>query len=375
MRVAMLSKACLMGPYQRKLVELAGLMREGKLTVLVPACWRDERGPVELERAYTEGYELRVTPLALNGHFHLHYYPGLYDVLRELCPDIVHIDEEPYNLATFLALHAARRVGARTLFFGWQNILRRYPPPFGWMERYVLARADYALAGSSEAQTVLRAKGYTGRARVIPQFGVDPEVFRPAAPVLSPAEGSEQTYVVGYSGRLVREKGVDLLLEATARLDGVWKLCIMGDGPERDNLVALAVRLGIADRVIFRGLIAPSRMPEIYPSLHTLVLPSRTSSSWKEQFGRVLIEAMACGVPVVGSDAGEIPQVIGDAGLLFPEGDVDGLHSALALLQTDGALRQDLARRGRSRVLNCYTQRQVARATYEVYREMMAGED
>jgi glycosyltransferase involved in cell wall biosynthesis len=217
---------------------------------------------------------------------------------------------------------------------------------------------------------VLRAKGYSGHARVIPQFGVDPEVFKPAAS----AAGLTEPYLVGYSGRLVREKGVDLLLEAMARLEGAWKLCIMGDGPERGNLVALAGRLGIADRVTFRGLIAPSQMPEMYPSLHSLVLPSRTMPNWKEQFGRVLIEAMACGVPVVGSDSGEIPHVIGDAGLVFPEGDADALQSTLALLQGDGALRQKLARRGRSRVLERYTQVQVARATHEVYLETINGE-
>ena len=381
MRVTMLSKACLVGAYQRKLEELARLP-EMTLTVLVPPYWRDERGITRLERVHTKGYELRVIPMALNGHFHLHFYPGLGLILHQLHPDILHIDEEPYNLATFLALRAARRVGAKVLFFTWQNILRRYPPPFCWMERYVLAHASYALAGNVEAEKVLRKKGYQGPVRVIPQFGVDPEIYTMCGPRSIVRRHGESDFglrtgdyglTIGYVGRLVREKGVDLLLRAVSELGGEWRLRVLGDGPERERLMALAERLGIAGRVTFEGLIPSTQMPDFYPQLDVLVLPSRTRPNWKEQFGRVLIEAMACGVPVVGSDSGEIPHVIGEAGLVFPEGDVAALRSILARLQADETLRKELAQRGRARVLAHYTQAQVAAATYEVYREMSAS--
>ncbi|RMF29476.1 MAG: glycosyl transferase family 1, partial [Chloroflexi bacterium] len=177
MRVLMLSKACLVGAYQRKLEEIARLGVE--LLVVVPPSWRDERGTIPLERAYTQGYALAVEPVALNGHFHLHFYPRLGRWFRRFRPQIVHIDEEPYNLATFQAMRLARRYKTRALFFSWQNLLRRYPIPFCWMERYVLRQADYGLVGNREAARVWRAKGYRGPLRVIPQFGVDPELFRP----------------------------------------------------------------------------------------------------------------------------------------------------------------------------------------------------
>jgi len=86
----------------------------------------------------------------------------------------------------------------------------------------------------------------------------------------------------------------------------------------------------------------------------------------------VLVEAMACGVPVVGSDSGEIPHVIGEAGLIFPEGDVVALRERLASLQGDAELRKELGRRGRQRVLARYTQAQVAIATFRVYQKMVA---
>ncbi len=370
MRIVILSKACVIGPYQRKLEELARLTGAG-LTALVPPCWRDERGIVHLDRLHTAGYELRVVPLALNGHFHLYFFLGLGRILRQLRPHVLHIDEEPYNLATFLALRAARGVGAQFLFFAWQNIPRRYPAPFSWMERYVLAHTDYALAGNSEAEAVLRNKGYHGPGRVIAQFGVDPEMFRFSPPHRESRDVGLRPFVIGYSGRLVREKGVDLLLRAVARLEGAWQLWILGDGPERIGLASLAEELGITDRVTFKGMVPASQMPKQYPLLDALVLPSRTFPNWKEQFGRVLIEAMACGVPVVGSDSGEIPHVIGEAGWIFPEGDVAALSAALACLQADSGLRRELALRGRARVMANYTQAHVAAATYEVYQELM----
>ena len=100
----------------------------------------------------------------------------------------------------------------------------------------------------------------------------------------------------------------------------------------------------------------------------------RDSSNWKEQFGRVLIEAMSCGVPVLGSGSGEIPHVIGDAGLIFPEGDVATLRIAIARIATAPALRADLARRGRARILAEFTQAAIARRHVAVYAAMLGYE-
>jgi glycosyltransferase involved in cell wall biosynthesis len=366
MRILMLSKACLVGTYQRKLEELARLP-DVDLTVVVPPSWRDERGVQTLERAHTQGYNLFVEPIALNGQFHLHFYPGLGRRMRQVQPDLVHVDEEPYNLATVQAMWLARRAGARTLFFSWQNLKRRYPLPFRWFERATLRWAEYAIAGNCDAMDVWRSKGYTGPMRVIPQFGVDPETFRPSPDGRAPGRG----FIAGYVGRLVEEKGVDVLLRAAAALPGAWRLYIVGEGPARAGLIALARELNIAERVIFDPWIPSTRVPAYYGQLDVLVLPSRTRPNWKEQFGRVLVEAMACGVPVIGSTCGEIPNVIGDAGLIFPEEDVAALRGALERLMRDDALRAVLAARGRARVLARYTQAQVARETWEVYRELI----
>lgn len=365
-RVLMISKACLVGIYQRKLEEIAA-HPDIELAVLVPPCWQDERGTLKLERAHLRGYALRVIPITLNGNFHLHYYPTLRREIAQARPDIVHVDEEPYNLATFQATWLARRAGARVLFFTWQNINRRYPPPFSWMESYVLRHSAYGLVGNQEAIQVWRAKGYTGPLKLIPQFGVDPDIFKPAP-------GSQDTgksLSIGYVGRLVEEKGIDVLLRAAAGLPGLWRVYVLGSGPEREPLECLANELGIGDRVLFDAPIPSTQMPAYYRGLDVLVLPSRTRPNWKEQFGRVLIEAMACGVPVVGSTCGEIPQVIAGGGLVFPENDAAALRECLIRLQRDEALRADLSRRGRQRVLSCYSQARIAAETVQVYQEML----
>ncbi|MDH7486170.1 MAG: glycosyltransferase [Anaerolineae bacterium] len=368
MHVVMISKACIVGIYQRKLEELARLP-DVQLTVIVPPSWRDSRGVTHLERAHITGYELLVTPLAFNGHFHLHFYPRLGRLLHRLRPDLLHIDEEPYNLATWQAMRIARRLSVPACFFTWQNLHRRYPPPFRWFERYNFRHAAYAIAGNHEAVSVLRAKGYAGPVSVIPQFGVDPDIFSPHEQGLG---GRGEGLVIGYVGGLVPEKGVDLLLQAVANLVlGPWSLVIAGEGAEKPHLQTLAEELGVAARVRFVGRLPSTQMPDFYRSLDVLVLPSRTQRHWKEQFGRVLVEAMACAVPVVGSDCGEIPHVVGQAGLIFPEGDVAALRERLARLLGDAALRAELGRLGRQRVLAHYTQAQVAAATLQVYREMV----
>jgi glycosyltransferase involved in cell wall biosynthesis len=365
MHVVMISKALVIGAYHSKLSQLAA-QPHVRLTAIVPPSWRDERGELKLERTTSDGYQLIVTPLRFNGSFHLHYYPQIDRLLKQIQPDLIHIDEEPYNLATFLVQRSACAIGARTVFFSWQNLKRTYPPPFSWFERYTLRHAAAGIVGNADAEQVWRVKGYRGPLTVIPQVGVEPDVFKPLE-ITVPTD----QFRVGYAGRFVAEKGVDVLLRALHNLNGTWQADLVGSGPEQPRLAELAQRLQIADRVRFLSWMPSAQTVDYYQSLDVLVLPSRSRSNWKEQFGRVLVDAMACGVPVIGSTCGEIPHVIGDAGLIFPEGDAAALHDRLRALQNDRALRRDLAQRGRQRVLERFTQAQIARQTYEVYQNVM----
>ena len=365
----MLSKALVTGAYQRK-CELIAAHDDIELTVLVPPSW----GGQKLERVCTAGYDLREIPIRFGHSFHLHHYPTLKAELARAKPDVLHVDEEPYNLATWLALRDSQRAthlrsdrrGAshvHTMFFSWQNIRRNYPLPFSWMERAVLREADAAIVGNREAEQVWRDKGFAKPIHVIPQFGVDEVLFN------SPLTTRRSPFTVGYVGRLVKEKGVDLLIQAMQGLPEA-RLLIVGGGPLAQPLKQLAESLNVSPQIEFRPQVPSTQMPALYHELDVLVLPSRTQPNWKEQFGRVLIEAMACGVPVVGSSCGEIPNVIGDAGLIFPEGNAEVLLQHLCALHQQKALREDLARRGRERVLERFTMKHIADATVKTYRQL-----
>ncbi len=364
MRVVIVSKALVVGAYQRKAEEIA---RHGvDLTVLIPPRWHDRRGRQEATVRHTQGYDLRIIPLRLNGNFHLHYYPTLARELRRIRPQLLHFDEEPYNLATWLGLQAANRLSITSTFFTWQNLQRAYPPPFRWFEQSNYRHTPLALAGNQAAAEVLRGKGYGGEIRIIPQFGVDPQQFTPTP---APSPGPVR---IGYAGGLLPEKGLDLLLQACARLTGDWQLRLAGEGQAEPALRQLAATLGIAQRIEWVGRLSSDEMPNFYHRVDLFVLPSRTTRTWKEQFGRVLVEAMACGVPVIGSDSGEIPQVVGEAGRIFAEDDVAGLQAQLQQLITDPAERLRLGKSGRERALAHFTMASVAERTVAAYERLLA---
>ncbi|HEX2173213.1 MAG TPA: glycosyltransferase family 4 protein [Dehalococcoidia bacterium] len=369
-RVLMVSKACYVAAYRQKLTELADIGVD--LTLIAPPYWQFRDGRAPFEPGEDRGYRIVLANAAFNGGHHVHFYPGLPRLIAALRPDLLHLDEEPYDLVTYLGLRAAERAGIPAMFFTWQNLDRRFPPPFGWIERYVLRRAAGGQAGNATAAAILRRKGLRGDLAVIPQFGVDPRVFQPAGD--RPAErrrGGPAPLRIGYLGRLVPEKGLWVLLEAVAALPGDWTLDIIGSGPLGAELAAAARNRGLDARVRIRPPVGSQAVPDTLRQLDVLVLPSLTTSNWQEQFGRVLIEAMACGLAVVGSDSGEIPHVIGEAGRVVPEGQPDALRSALADLM-DPRLRCSLGERGVERVRAHFTHRRIAEDTLALYRRILA---
>lgn len=364
MRVLIVSKALVVASYRSKLRELSQLGID--VTAVVPNSWREEGREIQFEPASDAGYRVIRTKLAWNGHFHLHYYPALARILDQSQPDILHMDEEPYNLATFLAFRLAGARSVSALFFTWQNISRRYPPPFRQMEKRVYDQSAYGLAGNEEALEVLRAKGYSGPAAVIPQFGVDTTVFHPAKPAGGP-------FTVGFLGRLVPEKGVGDLLAAFAALPAPARLIVAGDGPLSSHVDGVSREWRRQGRFERHARVPSADVPDLLRRLNVLVVPSRTTRKWREQYGRVLIEAMACGVTVVGSSSGEIPNVIGDSGVIFPEGDASALARTLRELWNEPRRSATLSGKGRERAETRFSQRRVAELTAEVYRRIMEG--
>ena len=304
---------------------------------------------------------------------YLHWYPGLKKLIQEFKPDVIDLWEEPWGL---VSAHACRLRNqhfpqVKIISETEQNISKRLPPPFEMFRKYTLKNADFAVARSNEAMEVLREKGYKGPAGVVSN-GVDAELFQPMTQqvcrnALKPMSG----FVVGYLGRLVEEKGILDLVDAVARCDSDVNLLLVGSGPLETAIVDKSLQLGISDRV----RIIPARplieLPQVMNAIDVMVLPSRTTPRWKEQFGRVLIEAGACGTAVIGSDSGAIPDVVGNGGLIFPEGNVESLAAAITRLQQDSELRKQLGAQGRQTVLEKYTWQQVAQQMHDIYNSVM----
>ena len=292
--------------------------------------------------------------------------------------DIIDLHEEPFALATaeILLLRALSR-SRRTpvVLYTAQNLRKRYPVPFRWLERWALGEASGISACNADAARIAEDKGFAGRARVIP-LGIDERRFAPSdvSGTESPATGDETTpnrdpaapITVGFIGRLVPEKGVLVLLDAIAR-DPKLRLRIAGSGPLAPELVDLARARGIGDRVEVIGAVDPDHVVDFYRTLDVLAVPSLPTPSWTEQFGRVAVEAMACGVPVVSSDAGALPDVVGGAGIVAPAGDLTALTAAL--LDAGGARADALRVSGLARAAEC-TWGAVARDYLDLYRSV-----
>lgn len=286
--------------------------------------------------------------------------------------DVLDVHEEPFALATaeVLLLRALRSRSRRTpvVLYTAQNLRKRYPIPFRWLERRALRTAAGISACNADAARIAEDKGFAGRARVIP-LGVDAARFTPeSADGRGGARDDEHPdrIVVGFLGRLVPEKGALVLLDAAARHPRLH-LRIGGAGPLGAELPARAAALGIADRVEVVGSVTPDDVVRFYRGIDVLAVPSIPTPSWTEQFGRVAVEAMGCGVPVVSSDAGALPDVVGGAGIVVPSGDAGALGEAL--VAAAGPRADELREAGLARAAEC-SWSAVARDYAELYRSV-----
>ncbi|HEX6800801.1 MAG TPA: glycosyltransferase, partial [Ktedonobacterales bacterium] len=211
MRVALVSKTFVADTAQRQLEWLA--RQPGvELTLITPPEWRSDDGRLlPFTPRFTSGYDVVRLPIRFNGKYHFYTYRGLRRTLAALRPDIVHIDEEPYNPAGAQAQRAADALGAKTVFIAWQSLYRAYPPPFSWMEQSNYRRTAHIIAGNADVAGVLRRKGYRGPLSVFSVHGIDPELYAPR-----PRTNHADAFVIGYIGRLLPFKGVGLLIDALA---------------------------------------------------------------------------------------------------------------------------------------------------------------
>jgi glycosyltransferase involved in cell wall biosynthesis len=389
MRVLVASHTYIVDLNCEKFRTLAQLEPDVEVTVVVPQRWRP--GGVQnriIEKQPWQDGRFRVVPIAnfsQNNQGLLTFGWGLVKLLREFRPHVIQVEQGAKGLAytEFITLNRLLGLRAKMLFFTWWNLPYELKFPISALEAYNLGGTAGVITGNQDGADILRDRGYTGPIRVMPQLGVDETLFRPQSqPELAASLGiAADDFVVGFVGRFVEEKGLGTLMQALGQMqEHPWKCLMLGRGPLKADLQQQAEALGIGDRFIWIESVPHDDVPRYINLMSTLVLPSETtykfktltSVGWKEQFGHVLIEAMACQVPVVGSDSGEIPHVIGDAGLIFPEGNAAALAELIQQLMASPELRTDLSKRGYDRAMAQYTKRDRARQVLEFYRELVA---
>lgn len=320
--------------------------------LLVPDRWYQFGRWTHADPADDPGVTMHIEPIWLPRaplmNWYLHVYPGLKRLIREIQPDVIHLWEEPWSL---VALQAVLLGGpARIVLEVDQNILKRLPPPFEMIRRFVLKRTAHILARSPDAETVVRARGYTGPSSFI-AYGIDATTFRPA----EPAPVQQDSLKVGYVGRLVVEKGLDDMLDALAMLPASVTLDLMGEGPHEQPLRERIESLGLQDRVSFRPWGTAADVADFIRAQDVALILTRTTAHVKEQFGRAIIESQACGVPIIGSTCGAIPHVIGPGGWVVPESDPIALAACLRDILSDPAERQRRAAAGIANVASRFT--------------------
>ncbi len=355
----------------RRLADALARAGDWEVTVAAPRRFHGDFGWHMLEPVAGEQCALEPVPVYGGRPVHLMLYGWpLRRLLRERW-DLVHCWEEPY-VAAAAQVARWRRIGTPLVLATFQNIDKTYPPPFSWFEKYTRSRASGTVAYGRTIQAVLNDRGWTSPSRIIPP-GVDTARFAPdanaRADVRASLGWSDDVPVIGFLGRFVPEKGLLSLTSTLDRLTSPWRALFVGSGPLEPELRRWAARH--EGRIAIATSVAHDEVPRWLNAMDMLAAPSKTTPQWREQFGRMLIEAFACGVPVVASNSGEIPYVVGDAGLIVGENDDEGWRNAIGTLAVDAARRRRLGTLGRERAMTVFDWSVVARAHLDFFDELV----
>lgn len=371
MRVLFVSHAYVVGVNQGKLNAIAET-GEVEVGLLAPSNWKalEWNRALELEKPYPK-IQVYSESVLFTGRGGAHLYTPwkIWQVLNDFRPHVVQVEEEVFSLCAFELAIWTKLTNTPLVVFGWENMDRSLPIFRRWVRQFVLNTAQLIVAGNHEGADLLRQWGYTGLVEVMPQMGVDTRLFTPQS-----LERSQKEFHIGFLGRLVPEKGVDILFAAVRQLRERGLKCrvtLCGSGSSEAYLRDEAQKQQIFDWVTWRGAVRHEQAPMELGFFDVLVLPSRTVSTWKEQFGHVLIEAMAMGIPVVGSNCGEIPNAIGRADLVFQEGDAQGLAAILERMIREPSWKQEVGHYGITRVHQLYSHERIAERLIILWQQLL----
>jgi len=373
LKLLVFSHACAT-PINQQFFAAVGDVFDDDIQIIVPSNWKSEYGPLGVPKRWPEFRgKLIPIPVVKSGNIPLHFYRArLGRIFQKLKPDAIYVHNEPYAASTFQAA-AANRLSRQVpfAFFSCQNIRKKYPPPFAQMEKFVYRQTNLAFPVTTSIEDILRAKGYTSKTFLKP-FTVDSEIYHRKHSDRS----RDAVFTMGYIGRIVEEKGLSTFAKALGQIKELnWRLMVAGGGEYESTWFRMLDQYGIGNRVTKAGFISHAEVSSFYSQIDLSVLPSETRSNWKEQFGRVIIESLSCGTPVVGSDSGHIPVLLKETGggLIFREGSSSSLAGALRFMIQNPTDRLKMSYAGREVVLQRYTLKPVAKQFAESIHAMVGG--
>ena len=279
------------------------------------------------------------------------------------------------------AIEAREKYGVPLALMIWDNIpfnMERNPKRRHMKER-AAAVADRFLVHTERSRRTLDMEGVPEDRIVQINPGVDTDLFSPGTSERARLGLDDEEFIILFVGWLLPRKGLDFLILALRELvhdpslrDYRFRLAVVGEGAGKDRVEELVRRVELGDHCSFLGSFPYGEMPAVFRSADAFVLPSIAMTEWQEQFGMSLIEALACGIPVVSTYSGAIPEIAGDAALLCQPNDFLSLYEALKELAGDPALREELGAKGRARAVERFGLQQFADALSDVYESMLS---
>ena len=369
LRVLFVSHTYVVGINQGK---LAAITDRAKVGLLTPDTWRsqgwDRVLPLETPFPDITMFPSKILFSGRGGAYLFNPF-RIWQAIRQFKPDVLQVEEEVFSLCTLQLAIFSRLMGLPLVIFGWENMDRKLPLARRWIRDFVLSTASVILAGNRDGGHLLKQWNYRGIIEVMPQMGVDEEIFSPEL-----ITSCNRKINIGFLGRLVPEKGIDLMLKAAQQLKQQhlnFEITLCGSGPAQQDLETIAQDLGVDDCVRWQGAVTHEQVPAEMAKFDVLVLPSRSVDTWKEQFGHVLIESMVMGIPTVGSTCGEIPNVINHPDLVFEENNAEELAAILSRLVGDQEFRQSMGEFCLHRAQQNYTHKRIAQRLHTLWQKVL----
>ena len=395
--LVIISHAYVYSPYRKKIEELAKY-KDLNITLITPEFGLEGGG----QKVYTAPYQGKsYKHIILSGYFtgklNFFIFKNLKKTLNEINPDIIMLEEEYWTQVAAQVTYVTKKFLPQTklILLSQENICHiwkkegkslyqkfRYQS-FHFLEKFIIPKLDALVFQFPEVwqdfeQRMLDLK-FKGIKGTFPQLGVDYNRFAKPANIKNLNSIREKlnldpdTFVYGYIGRITKEKGIEDIIYALAGWDKPnTKVLIIGNGDTEylEELNQLIRKLNLNYIISIHPAIPFDDIPTYFQILDISILLSHTTPIWKEQFGRVLVESMAAGTPVIGSDSGAIPLVIGKTGYIVMEKDILSIREALIEAYSNSVKYTKLSKAGQKRAEENFSYTAIAEQTYNFIKEI-----